>query len=213
MSFDSAAGEAGATLGLHARERYPLLFLPHVAGGIVALIVGLFQFMPKLRGERPRLHRRLGITYLTAVAIGGVTGLPLSLLIPQLVPPDVRSRFFPMAGSFFVLSIAWSVISAIAYARARERRFTEHRAWMMRSYALTFAAVTVRLVSGPLLFLTGDVVFAVNAAVLTWPLNLAVAEWLIQRFDGGQSFGSQRFLPGVEFSANRSSDPLESSDA
>ena len=35
---------------------------------------------------------------------------------------------------------------------------------MMRSYSLTFAAVTVRLVATILSLLTGDVVFAVNSA-------------------------------------------------
>ena len=123
----------------------------------------------------------MGLAYLAAVFIGSITGLPLSILLLEDVPPIVRPEFFPMAGSFFVLSIVWASISATAFFHARQRRFREHRAWMMRSYSLTFAAATVRLVSGLLMVLTGDIVFAVNSGVLSWPLNLAVAEWLVRR--------------------------------
>ena len=182
---DTPAARAGAMLGANALRDYPLLFPAHVGGGIVALIAGLFQFRPGLRAEKPRLHRRIGMTYIAAVTVGAATGLPLSLLILRIVPRLVREEFLPMSLSFFALSVAWAITSAIAYQHARSRRYSKHRAWMMRSYSLTFAAVTVRLVAGILTFATGDVVFAVNSGVLSWPLNLIVTEWLIQRRSEG----------------------------
>ena len=181
LSFANPAADAGANLAPTLYRSHRILFLMHVGGGLVALVVGLFQFIGRLRDARPNIHRALGFTYLTAVLAGAAAGLPLSLLILDAVPPAFRTDFFPMAGSFFLLAIAWGTTSAIALGRARARRFREHRAWMMRSYSLTFAAVTVRLVATILSLLTGDVVFAVNSGVLSWPLNLVVAEWLIRR--------------------------------
>jgi len=172
---------AGAALGANALRDYPLLFLPHVGGGIVALLAGLPQFSTRLRLQRPKLHRRLGLLYVIAVAVAAICGLPLALLIPSLVPREMARQFVPMSISFFVLAIAWGVSVGVAYMRVRAHRYREHRAWMMRSYALTFAAVTVRLVAALLAFATGDVVLAVTAGVMSWPANLIVTEWLIQR--------------------------------
>ena len=47
---------------------------------------------------------------------------------------------------------------------------------MIRSYCLTFAAVTVRLVSIPLLVITGSVTFTVSASIWSWVVNAGVAE-------------------------------------
>ncbi|HEV2113041.1 MAG TPA: DUF2306 domain-containing protein [Terriglobales bacterium] len=58
---------------------------------------------------------------------------------------------------------------------------SEHRAWMTRSYALTFSAVTVRLLSFPLLVVTRDPVIAITCTFWSWVLNLIVAERLLRR--------------------------------
>jgi Predicted membrane protein (DUF2306) len=55
---------------------------------------------------------------------------------------------------FGTLALAWLLTAALAFARARQQRFDEHRAWMMRSYSLTFAAATARLAGLPILVLT-----------------------------------------------------------
>lgn len=166
---------------LHIYSHHPVWFLSHVAGGIVALIVGLFQFVGSLRDSRPALHRALGRVYLGAVFLAGSTGLPLSFLFLGPFPAFTRSDFYPAFAGFASLSLVWPFISLVALARARQRRFADHRAWMMRSYCLTFAAVTVRLVFPVFLFLTRNMLVSFNAAILSWPLNLIVAEWLIRR--------------------------------
>ena len=59
-----------------------------------------------------------------------------------------------------------------------------HRRWMMRNYALTFGAVTLRIQLG---LLTGPLGFAFAQAYplvawLAWVPNLIVVEWwLLQR--------------------------------
>jgi hypothetical protein len=52
---------------------------------------------------------------------------------------------------------------------------------MIRSYSLSFAAATVRLVGLPILILTRHPVVAVTCTFWSWVLNLMVAESIIFR--------------------------------
>ena len=191
-----------------ALSRHHIWILLHIAGGIVAMTVGLFQFVGTLRDAHPAVHRAMGYLYLSAVILAGCAGLWLSSdtpvyaadaltdltaidlsflrLSPTFLGYSASSKFSPnqfflvMAG-FATLAVVWLLTAALAFARARQRRFDEHRAWMMRSYSLTFAAATVRLVGLPFLVLTRDPVIAITCTFWSWVLNLFVAEWVIRR--------------------------------
>jgi hypothetical protein len=73
--------------------------------------------------------------------------------------------------------------SAMAYGSVRRRQVARHRAWMTRSYALIFTAVTFRLwisvlpALGPLCFTQAYA----SGAWTSWMINLVVAELLIAR--------------------------------
>ena len=191
-----------------ALSRHHMWIMLHIAGGIVAITVGLFQFVGSLRDAYPGVHRSMGYLYLSAVFLAGCTGLwlapdtrvfaahaltdltaiDLSILglSPSFLGYRESSRFTPdqfflvMVG-FGTLALVWLLTAALAFARARQRRFAEHRAWMMRSYSLTFAAATVRLAALPMLVLTRNPVVAITCTFWSWILNLVVAEWLIRR--------------------------------
>jgi uncharacterized membrane protein len=177
----SAEAEAARSAAPYLYANHRILLLSHITGGIVAITLGLFQFARSLRESRPRLHRALGMTYVLAVVGASMVGFPLSFYSIGGAPEAMKPRFYPVVVGFASLSLAWLAITAMAYIRARQHRYDEHRAWMIRSYSLTFAAVTVRLISPVLLILSSDVVFTVNASILSWPLNLIVAELLIRR--------------------------------
>jgi hypothetical protein len=59
----------------HVIERVPLQALTHMIFGPIALFAGAFQFLPKLRAPRPRLHRWTGRVYMIASLISGVGAL------------------------------------------------------------------------------------------------------------------------------------------
>jgi Predicted membrane protein (DUF2306) len=70
----------------------------------------------------------------------------------------------------------------MAYWRILHRDIQSHRQWMVRAYALTFAAVTLRL--WLVIFQVTGVDFAegyVAVAWLSWVPNLIVAEWIVNR--------------------------------
>ena len=153
----------------------------------MAIVVGLFQFLPRLRDSRPLLHRRLGYFYICAVAVGAAVGFPLSFLFFDPLPAEMRSRLMPVTVGFAILSIVWPFATGMALYHAKHLRFEIHRAWMLRSYCLTYAAVTTSLVAPVFLLLTRDPITTTNLALCSWPLNLLFAEWLIRRKSGEPS--------------------------
>ena len=186
-----------------ALSRHHTWMLVHIASGIVAITVGLFQFVGRLRDAYPQVHRSMGYVCLSAVCLGGcvalgptfaadgltdLTTIDLSFLGlgPSFLGYSASSKFsanqfFLVRAGFTALAIAWLMTGALAFARARQRRFNEHRAWMMRNYSLTFAAATVRLAGLPFLVLTRDPVVAITCTFWSWILNLVVVEWIIRR--------------------------------
>jgi uncharacterized membrane protein len=158
-------------------------FYVHIVAGGVAIIAGPFQFWRGLRDRHRSVHRAIGRTYLAAVAIAGVAALVMA--------PFNDAGLVGFFG-FGTLAVLWLVTAWRAYRAIRLGDVANHRAWMMRNFALTYAAVTLRLWIGVLIGVQlipgadvdfGDVFENAYAAVpfLAWLPNLVVAEWLIRR--------------------------------
>lgn len=144
----------------------------HGAVSAGALALGPFQFVERLRRSRPLLHRLGGRIYLLCVLVGGVSGLWLAFHTPGGLPAN---------SGFFVLAVLWLLTGALALKAAVTRDFTAHRVWMMRSYSLTFGAVTLRIYLGlgvPIAGLTFDAVYGM-AAWASWVINLLFVEWFL----------------------------------
>lgn len=155
----------------HARDRRVLLLM-HISAAPVALAVGAFQFMPRIRRNHRALHRWLGRLYAVAILVGGIGAMGISL--------NAIGGLWAQVG-FSALGVAWMGSTAIAIWMAMNKRFAEHRVWMLRSFALTFSAVTLRLqLAG---FEISGLPYeqsSVWLAFTCWVPNLLVAEILIR---------------------------------
>jgi uncharacterized membrane protein len=107
----------------------------HIAGGITALTVGLVQLWLGLTNRVAALHRALGKLYVGVIAVGSIAGFYLAVTIPGNAP---------YASGLFFLCVAWVITTTMAVLAIRRRNLLQHREWMMRSYAVTFAFVTFR---------------------------------------------------------------------
>jgi len=148
------------------------LFVMHVAAAPIALAIGAFQMMPGIRRGRRALHRWLGRVYAGAILIGGIGALGIG--ITAIGGPIAQA-------GFTLLGVLWLGTTGYAVYLAMQHRFAEHRVWMMRSFALTFAAVTLRLQL--ISFQIAGVGYADASVWLSftcWLPNLIVAEWLIR---------------------------------
>jgi len=145
--------------------------LVHAAGAGTALLTVAFQFLPAIRRRRA-VHRWIGRVYGAAVIISGSAGLALS----------VGTTAGPIAGlGFGLLAVIWIYVTSQGWLAARARRFDEHRRWMIRSFSLTFAAVTLRLyLPIPPMVLHMSFIEGYRwISWVCWTSNLAVAEiWL-----------------------------------
>jgi uncharacterized membrane protein len=144
----------------------------HAFAAAVALALGPFQFLARLRTRQPALHRWLGRLYLgVGVLVGGISGLYMAY--HAFGGPAARL-------GFGCLALAWLYTGARAYSAIRARDIAAHRRWMVRNFALAFAAVTLRLWV-PASFAAGLEFAVAYAAIawLCWVPNIAVAElWL-----------------------------------
>ena len=147
----------------------------HATGAGLALLLGPWQFIAAIRARRPALHRWIGRSYLTACLVGGISGLILA--------------FGTVMGSgaqtgFGALALAWLSVNALGYAAALRRDFVSHRRWMIRSFALTLAAVTLRIYL-PATLIAGLSVM-ISYPIIAWACwvpNLVIAEALAARCD------------------------------
>jgi uncharacterized membrane protein len=112
--------------------------IPHLAGGAVAITAGLVQIWLGLTNRVSQLHRMLGKVYAAGVLTGSLSGFYLALTIPG---------HLPYSAGLFMLCVAWVLTTAMALYAIRTRRIEQHREWMLRSFTVTFAFVTYRLVS------------------------------------------------------------------
>jgi uncharacterized membrane protein len=149
----------------------------HVAASGVAMLVGAFQFFKPLRASAPKVHRWIGRIYVAACVVGGLAGGAIAL----------SSTAGPVAGwGFFMLAVLWVPFTLLALSAAMRRDFVAHERWMIRSFALTFGAVTLRLqlplagAMGEAGIIPSDFLWSYRyIAWLAWVPNLIVAELFI----------------------------------
>lgn len=170
ISLGPTRGYPGMAHHLPVRE---IAFVGHVVGASIALLLMPFQFWGKLRAKRPHIHRWVGRTYMVAVLAGGVSG---AILAPYAMTGTIA------AAGFFTLAVLWLLVTALGLITVRKRNFAAHKRWMIRSAALTFAAVTLRL------YLASSLVSGVPIdtaypiiAWACWLPNLAIAEYWLRR--------------------------------
>jgi uncharacterized membrane protein len=150
----------------------PFLIL-HVAAGVTALLVGPLQFLPRVRARWPRVHRATGRIYVLACAIGAPAGLMLA----------IGTTAGPVAAAGFAIpALLWPVFTWLGLRAAVERRLADHREWMIRSYAITATAITLRLMLPASALLGFEFLPAYQViSWLGWTTNLALAEYWIRR--------------------------------
>ena len=153
---------------------YLIGFYTHIFLGGIALLSGFSQFFKKLRVKNLRLHRNLGRIYILAVLFSGLAAFGISFF---------ATGGFISALGFGFLAVLWLFTTYRAYVAIKQKQIQEHQLWMIRSYALCFAAVTLRIYL-PLFIGVFKMEFLPAYKVIAWLCwvpNILIAEFLIVR--------------------------------
>ncbi len=152
-------------------DELPIFTGMHVIGGALVLTLGSLQFVRAIRLNKPALHRWMGRIYLSAVLFGGIAGLVMA----PLSDGGLVAHY-----GFGMLAVLWLFSGWQAYAAIRKGNVQQHQEWMMRNFAMTFGAVTLRLHLGWLG--ASGIPFSESyplVAWLAWVPNLILVEWYL----------------------------------
>ncbi|GIG62602.1 hypothetical protein Lfu02_69740 [Longispora fulva] len=156
-------------------------FYLHVVCGGLALLLSPVQFATRLRRRAPRLHRLTGRIVIAAIVLGGTAG---AVLAPMSLAGPIGTA------GFGALAVLWVLFAIAAIRTARAGDLTAHRRWAVRAFAMTYAAVTLRLWLVALVpLMSGDGITHPEAFLrayvivpfLCWVPNLLVAEILLRQ--------------------------------
>lgn len=110
-------------------------FYCHIFGSGIILLSGFFQFSKKVYLNRS-LHRLLGKIYVFGVLFFAAPGAYIMTAFIHRGPG--------VCASFLLQNTLWILFTAYAWLSVRKGRITAHIEMMRRSYALAFAAITLR---------------------------------------------------------------------
>ena len=147
--------------------------LVHITAGMVALLAGPVQLWLGLTDRSVKTHRRLGLVYIGSVGSSAAAGYYLAF----------NTTFGWVFGAGLAsLATAWIVTTGLAFAAVRRHLYEQHKEWMIRSYVVTTAFVTFRLLFDVLGWMgIGTVVERLIAmSWVCWAVPLVITEAILQ---------------------------------
>ncbi len=148
-------------------------FYVHVFSSIFALAAGLTQFSDHLLTSYRSIHRLIGKIYVYDILfINFPAGLIMAVYANGLLPTKI---------AFVILDCLWSYFTYKAVIAVKRGDIATHKRFMIRSYALTFSAITLRSwkIILTYAFHPDPLTLYMIDAWMGFVPNLLLAEWLI----------------------------------
>ncbi|MED4955843.1 DUF2306 domain-containing protein [Paenibacillus sp. FSL R5-0527] len=110
----------------------------HVAFACIAMAAGLLNFSSRIFEKSRRFHRINGYVYIVSVLL-------IVLTSGYMAPYATGGRIGSMG--FNALNLIWLFITIMALVQIKRKRITQHRNWMIRSYAFCFTNMLIHLIT------------------------------------------------------------------
>jgi uncharacterized membrane protein YozB (DUF420 family) len=175
FNFDSQYGFLKLKQDAVATGWYLPAYYSHVLVAGIILVIGFFQVSDHFRQKFLKIHRRMGYLYVMGILLFSAPG-------------GMIMAFFINRGPMVLLSFIaqctlWFYFTSMAFSAIQKGNVASHQAFMYRSFALTLAAITLRVY---IFFASYEYNLAQPAAYatiawLSWGPNLLVAEWIISK--------------------------------
>jgi hypothetical protein len=150
-------------------------FYVHISSSFFVMFGGVFQFIPYLVKTYPQIHRFIGKIYVFLILIlAAPSGLILAIYANGGLPAKV---------GFSLQCIVWWLTTFVAWREIVKQNYQNHINWMIRSFAVTIAAVSLRTESYILYYVFDfkPIETYLTVTWLSWTGNLLIAEVLIYR--------------------------------
>ncbi len=153
---------------------WQVAFSTHIYFGGIALLCGWIQFLKSVRSKHLGFHRLIGKIYVISIILSGTGGFIISYYATGGTITGV---------GFASLALLWITTTILGYLKVKQKNWKAHQNWMIRSYSLTFAAVTLRLWMPIIMILFGLEFMATYKIVawLSWIPNLILTEFFIKK--------------------------------
>lgn len=158
-------------------QPWQFAFKVHVIASSFVLIAGFTQFFRIFRNKHPRLHRLSGWLYILTILI---FALPSGFILALSASGGISTQI-----SFILLCFFWGISTVLALYYALKKQWLLHRDWVIRSFALSLSALSLRtwkMVLYPLQpyfeWLTPVHIYQLESW-LGWVINLLIAEIII----------------------------------
>lgn len=152
---------------------YLFIFYVHVCTSIFTLLAGFTQFNSAILNTKPIVHRAMGKLYVIVVLFFAA---PSGLFIGLFANGGLYSKI-----AFVILSILWFYYTLKGYLAIKNHQISAHKAFMLRSFAIAFSAITLRLWKVILVYLFHPAPMDVYQIIawLGWVPNLMLIEYFI----------------------------------
>jgi len=148
-------------------------FYGHILFGGLALLIGWVQFHKGFRNSNLTRHKMIGRLYMISALISGTCGIYIGFYATGGLVASV---------GFICLGILWLWTTYKAYRAVRDKDISLHQGFMIYSYALCFAAVTLRIWLPLLTMIFGEFITAYRiVAWLCWVPNMIFAFFWVRR--------------------------------
>jgi Predicted membrane protein (DUF2306) len=157
----------GAELTESKTREAPIAFMLHALLGGIGLVAGVLQMNSQIRLNYPSVHLGFGRLYVLTICGASITGMWNAFYFK--VP--VAAQFI-----FFCVGAWWFLSTMLGYWYIRRRIVKLHRAWMLRSYAVSLFFLTFPIWVPTLQFVTVDAIAWPVGLLLAATLNMVIAE-------------------------------------
>lgn len=148
-------------------------FYIHIIFGGIALLTGWTQFGKAFRNRNLNLHRKTGKVYVVSVVLSSLAGIYIGFFATGGIVSSL---------GFISLGLIWLYVTVMAFLMIKKREIEQHRKFMIYSYALCFAAVTLRIWLPLLSLVFHDFITAYRiTAWLCWIPNILFAKYSIKQ--------------------------------
>ncbi len=152
-------------------------FYLHVFSSVLCLCAGLTQFSTYVLQHHKTLHRFVGKMYAYNVML---INFPAGMIMAFYANGHLPSKI-----AFIILDSLWLLFTYKAVIAIKAKDIKAHKRFMIRSYALTCSAITLRmwkLILSHSFNIDPNILYMIDAWMGFVP-NLLFAEWLISKMN------------------------------